>query len=80
MFQLHTLQLVTEGRHSVVLGVGVVVGGDASVIAGVVAGVGLVADVGLVAGIGLVAEVGVVADVADFVGLGVIGLEWIGLD
>ena len=65
MFQLHTLQLVTEGRHSVVLGVGVVVGGDASVIAGVVAGVGLVACVGVL---------------ADFSGLGVIGLEWIGLD
>ena len=59
------------------MGVGVVVGGDASVIAGVVAGVGLVADVGLVAGVGLVACVGVVA---DFSGLGVIGLEWIGLD
>ena len=77
MFQLHTLQLVTEGRHSVVLVVGVVVGGDANVIAGVVAGVGLVADVGLVAGVGLVACVGVVA---DFSGLGVIGHELIGLD
>ena len=60
--------------------VGVVVGGDANVIAGVVAGVGLVADVGLVAGVGLVACVVIVAEVADFVGLGVIGLEWNGLN
>ena len=52
----------------------VVVGGNASVKAG------LVAYVGLVAGVGIVACGGVVAEVADFADLGVIGLECIELN
>ena len=68
------MQLVTKGRHTVVLCVVVVVGGNASVKAG------LVAYVGLVAGVGLVACGGVVAAVADFADLGVIGLECVELN